>query len=181
MLVLVASLNPFKIKATRNSFEKFFPNDKIEFQGIDTASNVSAQPNGDDTFIGAENRANTLYEYNQNGGLDADFCVAIEGGTVKLYNRWFELGCVCIIDKNGRKAFGNTPAYELPDDIMEKLHKGIELGTVIDELTNSTNIKQQGGAISYFSKGVLNRTDMSSAGVDVALLPLLNPDLYFKK
>ena len=55
MRVLVGSANPVKIAAVRDAFEPYFPGAVVE--GIETPSGVPAQPVGDETFTGAENRA----------------------------------------------------------------------------------------------------------------------------
>ena len=55
MRILVGSANPVKIAAVRDVFEPYFPGAEVE--GIATPSGVPAQPVGEDTFTGAENRA----------------------------------------------------------------------------------------------------------------------------
>ena len=85
MKILVGSLNPVKLKAVEEAFQKHF--DDIEISEIDVPSGVSNQPIGDETFIGAENRAIALKNINDAKNLKAEFFVGIEGGIVKVYNR----------------------------------------------------------------------------------------------
>lgn len=106
--------------------------------------------------------------------------VGIEGGVAKEYNRWFAFGCICIVDKFGNIGFGTTPHFELPNVVVEKLLKGIELGTVMDEIQNEENTKQKHGAIGYFTNSVMNRKELYIEGLKVAIIPFLHKDKYFE-
>ena len=76
--MLVGSRNPVKIGAVQDVFEQYFPG--IEVQGIEVPSGVPAQPVGDDTFAGAQNRALALVALNRGRDLGADYCAGLEGG-----------------------------------------------------------------------------------------------------
>ncbi len=177
MRVLVGSCNPVKIAAARAVFSRYFPD--VEILGMDVDPAVPAQPVGDQTFAGAENRARALVEANRRQGLGARYCVGIEGGIVRAYERWFALGVVCIMDANGRIAFGTSPQFSLPDDVISELLRGVELGDVIDRLTGERNTKQRGGAIGFLTQGQLDRQNLYAQGITVALVPFLNDRLYF--
>ena len=57
LLVLVGSKNPVKIACTEDAFTRAF-NKGFLVEGINAASEVSAQPMGDqETLLGAKNRA----------------------------------------------------------------------------------------------------------------------------
>ena len=70
--------------------------------------------------------------------------------------------------------------FELPLEIIQELKSGLELGEVIDTLTNQKNSKQKGGAIGYFTQNVMTRQILYESGIIVALVPFLNEKLYFK-
>ena len=75
--IVVASKNPVKINAVRDAFEKMFPNEVFNMEGISVSSGVSDQPISDtETLQGALNRAGNAEKEN----LHADFWVGIEGG-----------------------------------------------------------------------------------------------------
>ncbi len=175
--VLCGSTNPVKIAAVKEAFEKYFP--AVEVQGIKAPSGVPEQPVGKETFTGARNRAFHLLEINKEKNLGADFFVGIEGGISNEYGFWFAFGGVCIVDKEGREAYGTSPQFQLPQSIVNKLLAGIELGEVMDELQNEKNTKQRHGAVGYFSKDVINRRQLYVTGVLMAIIPLLNKDLFF--
>ncbi len=177
MKILVGSLNPVKLKAVEEAFQKHF--DDIEISEIDVPSGVSNQPIGDETFIGAENRAITLRDINDKKNLKAEFFVGIEGGIVKVYNRWFAFGGVCIVDKQLNKGFGSSAHFELPLEITNRLLSGEELGYVMNEIMRTENTKQKGGAISFFTNGVMNRKELYVPGIISALVPFNHRDLYF--
>ena len=71
MRVLVGSANPVKIAAVRDAFEPCFPGAVVE--GIEASSGVPAQPMGEETFTGAENRARTLLGTMPNATLALSF------------------------------------------------------------------------------------------------------------
>ncbi len=177
MKILVGSKNPVKIDAVREAFGKYF--DKFEVVGLNVESGVSAQPVNSETPEGAKNRAKALKHKNENENLNADFFVGIEGGLVEFYNIWFTLGFICIIDNQGKAGYGTSPLFELPKTINDKLLKGIELGDVIDKLTGENNTKQDGGAIGYFTNGIMDRKELYVPGLITAIIPFLHKDLYF--
>lgn len=177
MLVLVGSLNPVKIGAAEDAFSRFF--DGIEVQGLDVDSGVGDQPVGDDTLRGARGRATALAELDARRGLDAAWFVGIEGGLVRLDDHWLACGAVCVRDRRGRCSTGTSPAFPLPQEVVEQLIEGRELGHVIDELSGDRGTKRRGGAIGHFTRGVMDRRELYVHGVVVALVPFLNERLYF--
>jgi inosine/xanthosine triphosphatase len=176
--VLVGSENPVKIEATKEAFSKFFEN--VEVIGIKVKSKVSAQPINSETFEGAKNRALELKKINEKRNLKAKFFVGIEGGIVNIYSKWFALGVMCIIDDKGRVGYGTSPLFELPEQITKHLLNGVELGDIVDKLTGKKDTKKKGGAIGFFTKGIMDRKDLYVDGLIVALVPFLNEDLFFK-
>lgn len=177
MKVLVGSRNPVKVAATAEAFSKFF--DTVDVSGIRVNSNVPAQPVNAETFAGARNRALELSMTNEARNSGAKFFVGIEGGIQKLYDRWFTFGVICIRDNTERVGYGTTPFFELPAHITKELLRGVELGDVMDTLIGEQNTKERQGAVGHFTNGVMDRKAYYVAGLVVALIPFLNPDLYF--
>jgi len=177
MRILVGSKNPVKLSSVEEALKNYFTS--IEIIGIDVGSGVSVQPVGDETFIGAKNRVLELIKENDSNNLCADLFVGIEGGILKLFDKWFGFGCICIADIEKNFGFGLSPQFELPIVVVEKLLSGMELGEVMDEIQNQENTKQKQGAIGYFTNGVMNRKELYVEGLKVALVPFINKDLYF--
>ena len=136
------------------------------------------QPVYEDTFRGAENRAQALQQLAGSGQIRGDYFVGIEGGIIQLYRKWFSFGCVCIIDINGRRGFGTSPLFELPAMTIQRLLAGEELGSIVDEWTQTPNSKQRGGAIEHLTRGILSRTDIYVQGVSTALIPFINSEMF---
>jgi inosine/xanthosine triphosphatase len=177
--ILVGSENPVKIAAAKEAFSKYFKD--VEAVGIGVKSHVPAQPVNDETFIGAKGRALQLKDMNDHEKLEADFFVGIEGGIIKIFEKWFAFGGMCIIDKEGKVGFGTSPHFELPEVMMNRLLNGIELGEIMDEILNDENTKRKGGAINFFTNGVMDRKELYVQGLIVAIVPFLHEKLYFNK
>jgi inosine/xanthosine triphosphatase len=177
MKVLVGSCNPAKLAAVYEGFTQRFA--AVEIVGVEVESGVPAQPIGEETFVGAEHRARTLAERNVNEGLAASFAVGVEGGVIRLHNRWFAFAAVCIVDVRGRVGFGASSFFELPAAVVDGLRTGAELGDVIDRLTGEHNTRQAGGAIGFLTQGRIVRQELLAQGVAMALVPFLNEALFF--
>jgi len=176
MLILVGSKNPVKIESVNDAFQHYFP--AIIVKGIDVNSGVPDQPVNSDTFLGAKNRADALRELNKTSELKADFMVGIEGGIMNICGTWFSFGCICIINKDGKSSFGTSSHFPLPGQIIDELLRGVELGKVIDNLTNQSNSKQKTGAIGFLTKNIITRRDLYTQGIITALIPFLHPELF---
>jgi len=179
MKILVGSTNPTKVNAVAEAFSHFC--DGINVQGMAAPSGVAAQPVGEETYIGARNRAEWLAEHNRAQGLGATYCVGIEGGIERRYDRWFGFGVMVILDRQGHIGIGISPQFELPGPVTARLDAGLELGHVMDEMLNTEHTNRKGGAIGHFSRGVLSRQDITAQGVIMALVPFLNQEIFFPK
>ncbi len=82
MKILVGSKNPVKISAARETFSLYFDNVEV-VEGISVPSFVPDQPINEETYQGAQNRANELHKINLDQNLNAEFSVGIEGGIQK--------------------------------------------------------------------------------------------------
>jgi len=171
--VTVGSTNPVKINSVKKAFEKIFRD--VEVQGIKVKSGVSNQPIGfDETLNGAENRARACMREG------VDFSVGLEGGIAKEKGKWFSFGVCYIIRRDNKKGIGVTSWFQLPKKVIEKIQKDKkELGEVMDELENDTNTKQKGGAISFFTKGIKDRTKLYEEAVINALIPFIREEFEF--
>ena len=177
MKILVGSKNPTKLDAVKESFAVYYGDD-LKIIGMSVNSDISNQPLENETFQGANNRAMALKKIDKTQNLKADFFVGVEGGVIKLNNKNFSSNVACIINKENKKGFGVSPIYQLPDSIKNKLAKGIELSVIIDKITNQTKSGYKGGAVDFFSKGKVNRTEMAKLSLMMALIPILNEKLY---
>jgi len=173
MKVVVGSKNPVKVKATKNVLEKLYG--EVEIDSADVDSQVPSQPFGiDQTIEGAINRAKNAYN------SDYDLGVGIESGlmeTPHTITGYIDLQWCAIYD--GEKVtIGVSAGFEYPPTVIKEVLGGKEVGDVMDEVTGVDNLGEKTGAISYFTKGLLDRTGNTEQCVLMAIVPLINMDLY---
>ncbi|MEG3224627.1 MAG: inosine/xanthosine triphosphatase [Methanobacteriales archaeon Met13] len=175
MKVSVGTKNPVKVKATRNVLLKIYPS--VEVTGLDVDSGVRDQPIGlNETVKGAVNRAKNVYN------SEVDLSVGIESGLLETPNSitgYLDLQWCCIYDGE-KETLGVSAGFEYPPAVVEEVLKGKEVGHVMDQVTGVDKLGQKTGAVSYLSKGMLDRTENTEQCVLMAMIPRMNEDLYFK-
>ncbi|MGC9516570.1 MAG: inosine/xanthosine triphosphatase [Methanomicrobiales archaeon] len=174
MKVVVGSKNPVKVKATKNVLEKLYG--ELEVDSADVDSGVPSQPFGiDETIQGAINRAKNAYH------PDYDLSVGIESGlmeTPHTITGYIDLQWCAIYD--GEKVtIGVSAGFEYPPTVIEQVLNGKEVGQVMDEVTGVDDLGKKTGAISYFTKGLLDRTGNTEQCVLMAIIPKISTKLYF--
>jgi inosine/xanthosine triphosphatase len=174
MQVTVGSKNPVKLKATRNVLEKI--NSELTVKAVDAASGVPDQPFGlDQTIEGAINRAKNAYT------PDIDLSVGIESGLMETPHSltgYLDLQWCAIYD--GEKiTLGVSSGFEYPPEVVKEVLKGKEVGDIMDRVTGVNNQGEKTGAVSYLSKGILNRTGNTEQCVLMAMIPRMNENVYF--
>ena len=172
MKVIVGSLNPTKIEGTKLAFLQFF--DEVEVMGVSMISGVSEQPFGEETIMGAINRAINTYE------KDYNFSVGIEAGLFRFgetLTGYVDFQVAAVFDGK-RITLGFGPGFEYPPKVVNRVLKGIEVGNVMEELTGIDNLGEKTGAIYYLTKGAISRGELSRIAVTMALIPRINSELY---
>ncbi|HDM60138.1 MAG TPA: inosine/xanthosine triphosphatase [Archaeoglobus veneficus] len=173
MRVIVGSSNPAKIEGVRIAFQRFFSNVEIEAKNAD--SGVSDQPFNNETVRGAINRAINVYS------KEFDFSVGIEAGLFRLKNTMtgyldFQ---VAAIYNGSRITIGFGPGFEYPPAVIKEVVKGKEVGDIMSRITGIERLGEKQGAIGYLTKNTITRSKLTSIAVTMALIPWINPDLYF--
>ena len=158
MRIVLASINPVKLSALESVARQVFPD--ATCIPLSLPSGVSNQPIGEETMIGAINRAKAAFRY-------GDIGVGIEGGISKVYNAYYSFGAVAIYD--GEILASSTSGwYELPSWVMNEINEGKELGDVVDEIKGEKNIKQREGAVYHFTNGIMDRKALYEHGLRLA-------------
>ncbi|KAG4262513.1 hypothetical protein FPRO04_06373 [Fusarium proliferatum] len=174
-LVVVASNNIPKIKATRDGFTQMLP-DSYDFQGISVDSSVPDQPFSDEeTLRGATNRAQNA----QAARSEADFWVGIEGGVETHNGSICSFAWIVIIGKDGKVGKARTSAYFLPEKTCQLLKEGVELGHADDMVFGQTDSKNKQGSVGLLTGGVVDRAAYYTQAVILALIPFKNASLDF--
>ena len=168
--VIIASANPAKISAVAEAFSTAFPEQAFSFQGISVASDVRDQPMcADETLAGARNRITNARLHTP----DADYYVSIEAGIDGQFTfAWM------VIENANQRGEARSASFPLPPEALEKVHQGVELGDVMDEMFNQHNIKQQGGAIAMLTSHKLSRSSVYQQALVLALIPFMNQELF---
>jgi inosine/xanthosine triphosphatase len=173
-LLVIASNNPVKVRATLAGFHVVFPGQEFQVSSLNVPSGVPDQPVGNhQTLQGALNRAQAARLARPQG----DYWIGIEGGV-----EWdgpdlfaFAWVAVCSASLTGR---GRTGTFLLPRQVAELVGQGLELGHADDVVFQRSNSKQEDGAIGLLTRNLLDRAGLYQHAVLLALVPFMNPELY---
>ncbi|TFG30487.1 MAG: inosine/xanthosine triphosphatase [Promethearchaeota archaeon] len=182
--ICVGSLNPTKINAVKIGFSNYYEN--CELYKIKADSKVPNQPIGMEFILtGAKNRAESALNYLINKDLTDNeiFGVGIEAGLVHIplaKSKYMDFQFCVIMDENREISLGSGIAFEYPKRLIDEIisNKEKEIGEVMGKLAHNMNLKNEAGAISFLSKGIISRTEILSQAVICALLPRINQELY---
>ncbi len=169
LIVALGSKNPVKREATERAFGRAFG--KVKVIPVKVSSGVPPQPVGEQALIGALNRASMALKLVSN----ARFGVGIEGGLLKFSGSYYLAGFVAIIERSGRTSTGTSGWFECPRAFVNRLINGEELGDLMDELTGEKGTKFRQGAIGFFTRGIVTRSELYEHGVLMALAKFLAP------
>ena len=175
MKVLMGTKNPGKIEGAKRAFEKYFEN--VEVEGISVESEVGAQPVDEEIFLGAKNRIKNLKVYAKENNIDADFYVASEAGITNLLGDWLDINAVVIEDKDGVQSSGTSQGFPIPDKYVDEI-KETELGKVMDKIFSGENLGKGKGGISYLTKDVVSRIDLTEGAFVMALIKHINGEVW---
>ena len=174
--VVVGSTNEGKVVACRRAFHLAYG--EVDVRGIAVPSGVAPSPQGDECFVGATNRARAVREVALACALQCDYFAGIEGGMLKLHDRWFGFSVSCVIDREDRTSYGTSPLYELPAAFADRVLQGTELGVVISEATGDSTYAERRGAVGLLTHGLLTREKAHEYGLLAALAPHLSANRY---
>ncbi len=169
VVVALGSTNPVKKESTERAFKKVFGD--VNIIPVEVDPGVPPQPVGEQAAIGALNRALAALKYVP----EAKFGVGIEGGLFIFSERYYLAGFVAIIDRSAKISTGMSGWFECPKAFVSRLLKGEELGDLMDELTGLKDTKKKEGAIGFFTRGIVNRSDLYEYGVLMALTKFISP------
>ncbi|MCD6524144.1 MAG: inosine/xanthosine triphosphatase [Thermococcus sp.] len=179
MKIAVGSTNPTKVKAVENVMKRIYGD--VEVFGVEVDSGVSDQPIGlEETTRGAINRAKLALEK-----TGAHLGVGIEAGIYpfpRTLTGYLDIQVCAVASPDGVITIGHGPGFEYPPAVIEKiLNEGVEVGIAMGELVNDLELKKKIGAIGVLSKGLLTRTELNEIAILMAMIPRLNPKLFFGK
>lgn len=173
IVLCIGSSNPVKIRGVREAFEKFFTINEVRYRKVNTS--IPIQPmNLSQIVKGAEERAL--------GAMDSacDFGVGVEAGFYLFQNEPFDVEISFIVDKKGYHSIGFSPAFPIPNKIYEWILMGKykELEEAVEAITGINSIGEKEGFIGYLTRGRFERYVLSYTATVMALVKLLNKELY---
>ena len=175
MKILIGTRNPGKIQGAKEAFEKYF--DNVEIEGISVDSEVGNQPFNKEILQGAKNRVNNLKKYAKENEIEADFYISSEAGITNLLGEWIDINCVVIENSKGFQSVGTSQGFPIPEKYIEEI-KQTELGKVMDKIFSGKDLGKGKGGISYLTKDVISRIDLTRNAFIMALTQHINGDIW---
>lgn len=175
MKVLIGTKNPGKIEGAKRAFENYFKD--VEVIGIKAESNVSEQPVGKETFLGAKNRVNNLMKYAKENNISADYFVAIESGIVEELGFWSIVNIAVIKNSLGEMGVGTSEGFPVPNKYVNEIISNT-LAPVMDRLFEESDLRSSTGGIGLLTHDVLTRIDLNTHAFIMALTPFINNCLW---
>lgn len=175
MKILMGTKNPGKIEGAKKAFEEYF--DNIEIEGISVSSEVSDQPVNEEIFKGAKNRVKNLRKYAKENNIDADFYIASEAGITNLLGDWIDINSAVIESREGLQSVGTSQGFPIPEKYVDEIIE-TELGKVMDKIFSGEKLGNGNGGISFLTKDVITRINLTKDAFIMALIPHINGEIW---
>ncbi len=172
MKIAVGSENPLKLQSVEDLLKRIYP--EATYLPVKVDSGVSHNPiDNDETIAGARQRARRALKE-----TGSDWGVGLEGGMVKIAERWFT--CVwCVIWDGVEETLGGGVHFELPEMVVEGiLREGKEMGTCMDEIAGVEMSKRKMGAEGILTGGMIDRATTFRNAILYALAPRISAEYY---
>ncbi len=172
MRINVGSKNKVKVGAVKEILKDYPHLSSAKVHAVETDPGVSAQPKSfEETIKGAMNRAKNAFK-------DCDYSIGLESGLMEVPHSktGFLDVCVCAIYDGKEFNFGLSSAWEFPKKEMIDyiMRDGLDINDAMYKagLTDKKHIGSEEGAISYFTKGRLDRKEYTKQALRTALIHL---------
>ena len=175
MKILMGTKNPGKIEGAKKAFEEYFEN--VDIEGVSVPSEVPDQPVNEEIFVGAKNRVKNLKKYAIENNIEADFFIASEAGITNLLGDWIDINAAVIESKDGFMSVGTSQGFPIPEKYVDEI-KETELGKVMDKIFNGQKLGTGKGGISYLTKDVINRINLTKDAFVMALISHINGEIW---
>ncbi|MFB9992357.1 DUF84 family protein [Deinococcus oregonensis] len=176
-LVVVGSQNPAKVRPVQEIFAQLKPEAVVV--GRDVPSGVPDQPLGEpQTQLGAVNRAWAAVEIAETEQRADAWGVGLEGGVrIDGPGQGWLFGIVAVAHA-GQLETVRTAEMRLPPPVLARIQAGEELGSVMDDLLGTKDVKRGVGSVGMLTGGLADRADVWRMGLALALAPFLNRQLF---
>lgn len=169
-------MNPVKIAATQQGFERMFPEEVFEIVGVNAPSGVSDQPMSDkETLLGATQRVENAMGAEPN----ANYWAAIEGGIEEDKDgEMCVFGWMVVRSKEGKTGKGRTSIFYLPSTVAKLVREGKELSDADSIVFGRENSKHKNGIVGLLTGDAITRTQYYAEAAVLALIPFKNNTWY---
>jgi non-canonical (house-cleaning) NTP pyrophosphatase len=163
MKIILASKSEQKIRGLMIAVDELGIN--ADLSTITAVSGVHEQPEGDETLLGARNRAMAART-----ALPDAYAIGIENGLQKTA----DIAVVVIIAPDGKETIAESAPVFFPGEIIEEARRRgfdkVTAGKVLSEQCGSPHDDPQ----SYLTNGQINRAAMIAEAIKKALMEALS-------
>lgn len=180
MIIAIGTQNGVKLTAVTNVLKLYEQFQTAEIIGVVVSSAVAEQPHGlEETILGARNRAERAYTLTP----DSTYSVGIESGIIPLPGNAYYMDVTACIFYDGRRFFhpGFTPGFVHPPQVVARIKdERVDVSEAYRRcgLTSSPKIGTEQGCIGLLTHGKTNRTAYTQQAVLMALVHMLNEEMY---
>jgi inosine/xanthosine triphosphatase len=188
IIVAVGSTRRPKLNAVHEALAIFGPilnsNAQFEVVGVEVPSGVSHTPiSRAELMTGARFRAETLVKLARDRGQPWKYFVGLEGGLDVVEESGARLvflqSWAYVSDGNGRSAYGQSGAVQMPDALAaEVIEHGTELSVAIDAYAGEQGIRDAQGAWGVLTQNLITRQEAFRVAVISAFAPFFNANFY---
>jgi inosine/xanthosine triphosphatase len=188
IIVAVGSTRRPKLNAVREALAIFGPildsNAQFEVVGVEVPSGVSHTPiSRAELMAGANFRAGALVKLARDRSEPWKYFVGLEGGLDVVEENGKRLvflqSWAYVSDQNGRGAYGQSGAVQMPDALAaEVIERGTELSVAIDAYAGGQGIRDAQGAWGVLTQNLITRQEAFRVAVISAFAPFFNAKLY---
>ncbi|MBP2172464.1 inosine/xanthosine triphosphatase [Methanococcus voltae] len=169
----IGTLNPVKISAAQEAVSRAVGS--VLITSVDADSKVSDQPIGfDETFKGAYNRAKEAYDK-----ASSMYGIGLEAGIVEIGEKKLDIH-ICVIYDSFRHTVGTSSGFQIPQEILSGIEKGVECGEIAGKIYNNPEIGKNIGLIGRLTDENIVRKDLCKQAITMALVPRLAQNMTTK-
>lgn len=187
MIIAIASRRGPKVEAVRQVFpliQKYLAPSSVDTRYLTYNVNggISMPRSTEELMTGAKRRVEALQRLLANEKQPADFFIGMEGGFHQVHhndgNHVFLQSWAYA--SNGLVGFfGSSGNVVIPEKIArEVMEYNRELGEVIDEATQTSDIRSKQGTWGVLTRDLLTRQESFETALKAAFAPFYNADLY---
>ncbi len=170
--VVLGSTSPAKRRALEEALKRLYGRN-VEVATVAAGSGVPDQPWGEEeTRRGALNRAREALTL----APDAELAVGIEAG-VSEEPGWplWTFAWIVVVSRDGRLGVARSATFGIPERLAAGVRRGLELGDALDAAYGLVRAKDGPGAVGLLTRGVVERPELYTTAVLLALMPWLEP------